>query len=442
MANIPKEKTFDSSLMLLLEGFPFLQRRFRKFNSDIFETRLLLQKVVCLHGPEGAAFFYDNEHFKREGAMPKRVQKSLTGENALHTLDDAAHRHRKAMFMSVMSQESISRLLELMAAQWQAYIRKWETMDRVVIFDEVREIVCRGACAWAGVPLKESEVRQRADDFVARVDAFGAVGPRHWRGRFARIRSEKWIGRIIEQVRNGELQVQEGTPVHTVAWHRDLDGQLHDLHTAAVELINLIRPTVAIARYITFSALALHKYPVYRQRILAGEENYAELFVQEVRRYYPFAPFLGARARSDFEWQGYEFEKGQLVLLDVYGTLHDERLWSRPTAFSPERFKYWKGSKFDFIPQGGGDYDSGHRCAGEWITIEVMKQAVGFLTEAIEYRVPKQDLSYSLRRMPTYPNSGFVISHVRRTGKLPAAFASVPPASHTAATAAQRCPFL
>lgn len=119
---------------------------------------------------------------------------------------------------------------------------------------------------------------------------------------------------------------------------------------AAVELINLTRPVVAIARYITFAALALHQFPVYQRRILAGEENYAELFVQEVRRYYPFAPFLGARVRANFEWQGYAFEKNMLVLLDVYGTLHDERLWERPTAFSPERFRYWKWSKFDFMP--------------------------------------------------------------------------------------------
>ncbi|GAB3531237.1 fatty-acid peroxygenase [Pontibacter brevis] len=443
MTNIPKEKTFDNSLQMLLEGYPFLQKRFRRFNSDIFETRLLFQKVACLHGPEGAALFYDPDRFKRHGAVPKPVQKTLTGVNAIHTLDDAAHRHRKTMFMTVMSQESIKRLLDLMAAQWKAHILKWETMDRVVLYDEAREIMCKGICDWASVPLKEKEVRKRADDFVARVDAFGAAGPRHLRGRFARIRSEKWIERIIKQIRNGKLQVQEGSPVHLITWHKDLSGELLDPHMAAVELINLIRPTVAISRYITFAALALHQYPVYRQRILAGEENYTELFVQEVRRFYPFAPFLGARARQNFEWQGYVFEKDQLVLLDVYGTLHDERLWERPTAFSPERFRYWEGSKFDFIPQGGGDYETGHRCAGEWITIEVMKQAVAFLTEAITYRVPNQDLHYSLRRMPTYPNSGFVMSNVRRTGSLPAAFASVPPAaSHVAAASSQRCPFL
>src|SRR5207253_2623883 len=106
---------------------------------------------------------------------------------------DAAHRHRKEMFMSLMSRESIQKLMDLMRQEWEVYIAKWEKMDSVVLFDEVQEILCRAACAWAGVPLKEKEVRKRAGDFGFMVDAFGAVGPRNWRGRWARRRTESWI---------------------------------------------------------------------------------------------------------------------------------------------------------------------------------------------------------------------------------------------------------
>jgi hypothetical protein len=34
---------------------------------------------------------------------------------------------------------------------------------------------------------------------------------------------------------------------------------------------------------------------------------------------------------------------------------------------------------------------------------------------AMNYQVPEQRLVYSLRRMPTRPPSGFVITHVRAT---------------------------
>lgn len=64
----------------------------------------------------------------------------------------------------------------------------------------------RVACYWAGVPLKETEVKERADDFIDMVDAFGAVGPRHWKGRRARPRAEEWIEVMIEDARAGLLK--------------------------------------------------------------------------------------------------------------------------------------------------------------------------------------------------------------------------------------------
>jgi fatty-acid peroxygenase len=70
---------------------------------------------------------------------------------------------------------------------------------------------------------------------------------------------------------------------------------------------------------------------------------------------------------------------------------------------------------FNFIPQGGGDYSNGHRCAGEWITVELVKTAVRLLTTNMRYKVPKQNLRIGLSRMPAIPESRFVIKTVRRT---------------------------
>src|SRR3546814_1441299 len=89
------------------------------------------------------------------------------------------------------------------------------------------------------------------------------------------------------------------------------------------ELINVLRPTVAVAWYVTFAALALHQYPECRQRIAAAQEGYLECFVQEVRRFYPFFPVVAARTRHEFEWKGYRLPGRTRVFLDFYGTDHD-----------------------------------------------------------------------------------------------------------------------
>jgi len=413
MINIPRFKKLDSTLDVFRDGYTFIQNKSEQLKSDIFQVRLLGMNVTCLHGPEGARLFYDPELFMRKGAMPKRVQKTLTGENAVQTLDNEMHHQRKEMFMSLMTPGNIHGLMALITQEWQQAGKKWQNSDEVMLFKGAQDIMCRAACAWVGVPLPENKVRKRARDLGWMVDAFGAVGPNHWRGKRARRRSEKWIGKIIKQVRSGKLILDEKMPAALIANHRDVNGKQMDHKMAAIELLNLIRPIVAIAWYVVFSALALHQYPVTRQKLLAGEENYSELFVQEVRRYYPFTPFLGALVRADFSWNGYPFKKGTMVLLDVYGTHHDARIWERPDAFYPERFRNWQGSPFDFMPQGGGDYSNGHRCAGEWITIEAMKVSLNYLTKAITYEVPRQDLHFSLSKLPTLPESGFVINRVR-----------------------------
>ncbi len=135
-----------------------------------------------------------------------------------------------------------------------------------------------------------------------------------------------------------------------------------------------------------------------------------------MRRFYPFFPFVGGRGLHDFDWQGHHFPKNTWMLLDLWGTNHDERTWGDPWRFRPERFADWDESPYDFIPQGGGYYDRNHRCAGEWVTVALMLCAVQLLVNSMAYEVPPQDLGINLAHMPAIPNSRFVISSCTAVG--------------------------
>ncbi|WP_164217063.1 cytochrome P450 [Virgibacillus sp. YIM 98842] len=412
---IPVEKGLDNSLALMKEGFYFIPNRMKKFNTNIFRTRLLGgQKVICISGAGAGEIFYDNTLFKREGVAPNRIKESLFGQGGVQGLDGAAHRHRKALFMSQMTPDNIKEIRQIAGKQWEIAIEDWQNKDRIELLYEAEKIFCITACQWAGVPLKAKNVMTRTKDLAAMIDAFGAIGPRHWEGRMARNRAEKWIEDIIGKVRSNEMKVEEDKPLHAVAWHRDLNHTLLDVKTVAVEVLNLLRPIVAIGRYVMFGALAMHDFPETREKLKNDKrETYSQMFTQEVRRYYPFGPFLGAIAKKDFEWQGFPIKEDTLVLLDVHGINHSSDLWENPNTFWPERFHEWDGSPFNFVPQGGGDYHDGHRCAGEWITIELMKVSLEFLAKRISYDVPEQDFSYSMSRMPTMPKSRFIMENVR-----------------------------
>ncbi len=407
---MPRLTFVDRSLAMLLEGYDFIGTRCRRYGSDVFESRLLMQRTVCMQGAEAARLFYDPERFRRAGSPPRRMRKTLLGEGSVLELDGEMHRARKQMFLSMMAPESVQRLARLARREWRRRLPRWESAGRVVLHREVREIHCRAVCTWAGVPLPDREVPRTAALLGALVDSPATVGPQYLRGRIARLRLEGWTGDVVDRVRRGALAVPPDTPVRIIATHRDANGRLLDRRTAAVELLNVLRPTVAVARFVVFAALALHHHPEWRARVRAGDDRDLELFVHEVRRFYPFFPMVVARVRSAFEWRRLRFRTGQRVLLDIYGTNRDPRRWRQPDVFDPERFRDRAEDAFDFIPQGGADHDGNHRCAGEWVTIELMKTAVRVLTQEMKYDVPPQDLTVPLSRIPALPNSGFVIS--------------------------------
>lgn len=414
MNQTPKDKGIDNTFALSKEGYLFIKNRADELLSDVFETHLLGQKTICITGKEAAKIFYDPELFLRQGVMPKRVQKTLFGENAIQGMDGKAHIHRKALFLSLMTPDNQNRLTKIVKEEWKAAVPKWENLKEVNLFKESKEILCKAACLWADVPLLESEITNRAEDFAAMVDSFGVVGPTHWKGRAARTRAEEWIKTVIENVRIGRQIARENSALYAMAFHRGIDNKMMDTSMCAIELINVLRPIVAISTYIVFTALALYEYPKYKNELMSGDRNELEMFVQEIRRYYPFTPFLGAKVKKNFIWKQCKFRKEDLVILDVYGINHDSRIWDNPFSFQPGRFRDYKGGPFEFIPQGGGDPSKGHRCPGEGITIEVMKASLDFLVNKIEYTVPEQDLSYDMTRIPTYPNSGFIMNSIKQ----------------------------
>ncbi|WP_105439435.1 cytochrome P450 [Neorhizobium sp. T25_13] len=412
MAQIPFEKNLDSTLALIGDPYRFISDRCRRHRSDLFETRLLLERTICMTGPEAARLFYNPDLFVRKGAMPKAIQKTLLGEGGVQGLDGGSHRHRKQMFMSLMSPAQIGELTRLTAAEWQARMRAWTSTPNVVLYPEFQRLLTRASCAWVGIPLADPEVDARSRNIVALFDHAGSVGVRHLWSRWSRKRADRWLANIVEEFRSGRLHLPEHTAAHAVAWYRNPDGALLAPQVAAVELLNLIRPIAAVSVYMIFVAHALHMHPDIRDKLRSGDDDYANLFVQEVRRYYPFFPAVAARARRTFELNGYKILEGRRVILDLYGSNQDRRTWEKPEEFEPERFCRWDGGQFNFIPQGGGDHYVNHRCPGEWITIALMKQATEMLTQQMAYDVPEQDLQIEWSRMPALPRSRFVISNV------------------------------
>ncbi|MCT4785341.1 cytochrome P450 [Exiguobacterium aestuarii] len=405
---IPKQEGLDHSVDFLREGYLFVANRRKSFQSDLFETRLLGERVICLGGEDAASLFYVADKFTRQDAAPKRLLKTLFGEDGVQTLDGTAHTHRKRMFMSLMTKENIDRLLRLTGREW----KRIKQTEELVLYDVAQQVLMKAVCEWAGVPLARDEVAKRTDEMRLLFESGTSLGLTYLQGRKARSSAEAWIRQMVKEVRSNQLLPNEQTALYEFSWHRDESGELLPEEVVAVEVLNILRPTVAISVYVLFTVLALHQFPEEAEQVKQGQVT-KTAFVQEVRRFYPFFPVAAARVKTDFDWEGYTFTEGTLTLLDLYGTNHDSSIWAEPDLFVPSRFTDWKESPFNFIPQGGGDVDFGHRCAGEHVTIAILEQVIELFTEEFSYTVPPQDLSYSFVDMPSLPKSKLRLTDVK-----------------------------
>ncbi|MFC8869271.1 cytochrome P450 [Streptomyces sp. NPDC057148] len=402
----------DRTLAVLTAGYAWLPDRMRESADSVVRTRLLGRPALAVRGPDAVRFFYDETHVHRHGAVPAPVLDTLFGQGAVHTLDGGAHRARKELFLPLLDPDRVAGLTEHVTEAWDEAVRAWSGRARVVLFDEAAVVLTRGVCRWAGLPDEAVDAEPLARDLTAMVDGFATPGPRHLRARRARSRQEARTARLIEDVRSGTVTAPAGSVLERVARHRDGPGGPLDARTAAVELLNVLRPTAAVSWFVAFSAHALHRWPGHRERLRAGDGAFATAFAHEVRRFYPFAPFLGGRTVTDLTWHGESVPAGGILLLDVYGQNHDEELWGDPYAFRPERFLGRPPERDELVPQGGGDPATGHRCPGERLTVGLL-EALAVRLARLEYTVPAQDLRIPLRRIPTRPRSGFAVTGVR-----------------------------
>lgn len=409
----------DVALHLWREGYRALpEERSRCDDSDAFESTLLGRRAVVLRGRDGARLFYDASIVTREAVLPGALANLLFGRGAVHGLDGHRHAARKQMFLEILSQLRVDDLAATVGHDLERRVERWPGRE-VCVFDELVEVYGAAAQAWAGVRAPAPAVRQTSRRLAAIVDGFGGSGLAYPRAWAARLRADRWARRLVEAVRARTLDVRTDSVLALIA---NGPGRHLDSRTAGVELLNILRPTVAVAWPATFLVRDLAMFPQWRPLLRDGHgaADRRTAFGHEVRRTCPFVPALAGRARRPAEIDGTRVEAGDLLVLDVPATNHDPHLWREPDEFLPERFAEREPDPFGFIPQGGGDPANGHRCPGEPLTVRLLSETARVLA-GVEYE-PAKGTAYDSRRIPTLPASGFpiVVSDSGPTSKPPA----------------------
>ena len=345
----------------------------------------------------------------------------------MHGLDGRAHTVRKnALADLAYEDDRVAQFASLVAMELEQMLDEWARRGSGTVYHDTTTAFGRAAFRWAGLPMRPEEANRRAKQMSRLLDTFGRISGNPV-AQVERLRLDRWATSLVRRVRSGDIRPDPGSVVAAIAELRDDDGQLVDARTAAVELQNLTRPTVAVARFAAFAAVALAENPGWRSRIRKASEEAGRLteipeavaFAQEVRRVYPFVPMLPALATTDFEVSGCPVREGQRVLLDLHGTDTDPNHWPDAGTFDPERFLGVDDAEQleAFIPHGGAGVRTGHRCPGEKIAVTALSAAVAALCRP-EVRISDDpdDLTLPWTTMLTRPATGVRVRCSRPAG--------------------------
>lgn len=411
-AFIPKDKTWDSTINLFREGSSFISNRCDQLKSDIFQTRVMFQSVICMRGQGAADFFHAAEHLSHQSQQAPFFVKNLIQD--LHSfllLEESSPNIRHDLLMSLITPRSLDFLAIYFTEVWHHRMKAWRKFKQINLFSEMNRILTITACQWLGIELSEEEIALRVEELSVLAHEYSDPTLNLWKLIRLRSRCTQWATKLIHSVRLGpQPSLEDYSPLHAIADFKETSNKnTLPEPIAAAEIIHILMSIVSLSRHMVFAAHSLHTHPEYRLHL--NQDSELEEYIQEIQRFYSLFPFIGGRASESFEWKGYSLKKNQWILLDIYGTNHHPDLWKEPHIFRPERFREQTCSLYNLTPQGIYSLRKDYGSPSQAIMTKIMKQFLQvWIALDDRIHVPEQSLKASKNGLPSVSQTEFEIN--------------------------------
>lgn len=406
---IPRRPGIDGALPFLQDSYRFVSRTADRLGTDAFSTTLLGAPVVCLRGAEAAALFAG------AGSGASSSPPALTDVESVPAsvgrlilrrlrLGRAALPDPAADLSDLLIGSAEDRLAGIAREEFADTVLQWRGEGLVTLRDELPALLGRTALRWAGVPSDRWQIVERADEMRSLMRPATLVR-REPRGVLASRRSvDGWARSLVSDARSARFRVVPASPLAAIADAGDPDS------AAAERLLALIRPILAVSVFIEFAFLGLAGSPQLRTAFRHGDHSELDGFVTEVRRRTPFLPAVIGRAAADLPWRGATIPAGRNVVLDVFGTNHDPRLWPDPLLLDPARYREGRGDATAIVAQGADAFGAGAASLGESATQGIVAAAIRGLSGTRWSAVGSQDRRVRYSQVPARVASGLVLN--------------------------------
>ena len=341
------------------------------------------QQVYLVSHPEWIEDVLVNSAKKFHKGVALQRAKRLLGEGLL-TAEGKAHLKQRRTIQPLFHRQQVQRFADAMvthAVRWRESIAAEATID-------MTHDMAALTLAIVGETLFSSNVQSDADEvreaLTAAVQSFGIAFlpgleyfeklplPMFVRVRKARERLDAVIHRVIAERRSGESQADLVSMLLAARDPENPDGQgMSDqqIRDEAMTIFLAGHETTANAMAWTWHLLGSHpqvEATLHAEltRVLDGRTpsvedvpklDYTRAVIAESMRMYPPVWTMGRRAIEQHVIAGHTIEPGALVIMSQWIVHHDQRWWTSPDTFNPDRWAEKSDRpKYAYFPFGGG----------------------------------------------------------------------------------------
>lgn len=424
------------SLAFIDDPVSFLTTK-RKQLGPVFRIDILGDEVACFVGPEAFELFLDDRFFTRDKGSPPHIRR-LFGDDAIPFLEGDAFRKRKAFLMKAFTDEALEGYVPTLDRVLSRYLRRWSELHA---FRWVPELVSFGLAAAASVFLgvppdrEDPELERLLTDAVDGILSMPVDLPftRYGKALRASVEIRKRIAAEIDA--REERKGSGAEPDALGCLLRAKDELDYEISREALinELFHFFGAYVLVIGGLSFLAMHLGQHASVRDRVRAEIEQklgqrpldwaalcqleYLDRVTKESRRVQPITPItFFARVKERCSFEGVEIPEGLKAVGCIAPTLLDERTFTEPHKFDPDR---WGGratlrQHAAWVPHGGGGHLTHHRCAGEVLADLMLELFAVRLVRDYEWTFPEQDFAPTIGQLYATPKGGLDVRFTRR----------------------------
>lgn len=435
LAELPRALSLPivgDTLAFIEDPGAFLAKKTRDLG-PVFRIDVFGAPTACFVGPEALEIFLDPRFVVREKANPPHVEE-LFDPRAVPFLDGDAHRRRKGLLLRAFTPDALTSYLPILERVIRRYARRWAELGRFLWVPELSQMgftIAAALFTGADPDTDDPEIERAFDEVAAGLLSAPIRLPFTAFGRALRARAR--LMRVVDAAVDARLEGERRDDLLQRLVDARVDGEKLSRDELRVETFHFFGAYAAVIGGLSFLAQHLGEHPDVAERVRAeiaqecgGAITLADLtrmrlldgVCKEARRTTSIIPmtFFG-RVAKDCSFRGLRIPKGMKAVGCLDATMHDPQIFADPERFSPERWaRASKRQESAWVPHGGGEHATGHRCAGEKLANLMLQVFAVHMLRGFGWTLtPRQDLTPTRGKLFATPAGGLDVRFTRRS---------------------------